>query len=55
MISKDILKNSYKEKERIETIKLTKLSTIETYKENIENIKIQTGNYSNKEDIKKEM
>ena len=54
MISKDILKNSYKEKENLESIKLSKLNTINTYKENIDNIKRQKGE-KDKEDIKKEM
>lgn len=53
-IEKEILKNAYKEKERFEDIKLSKTNTIQQYKENIENIKIQTGSLD-KEDIKTEM
>lgn len=53
-ISKDILKNCYKEKEGLDTMKLSKINTINTYKDNIENIQRQTGTMD-KEDIKKEM
>jgi DNA repair exonuclease SbcCD ATPase subunit len=53
-ICKEILKNTYKEKERIETFLLSNQSTIDTYNENIQNIKSQTISV-NKEEIKNEI
>jgi DNA repair exonuclease SbcCD ATPase subunit len=53
-IGKEIVKNSYKEKERLESILLSNTNTIDTYNENISNIKSQTTEV-NKEEIKNEI
>ena len=54
VIAKEIVKNSYKEKERLESHILINSGTIETYKQNIENIKSQLVGID-KEEIKKEI
>lgn len=53
-IEKERVRNSYKEKERLETIVLNNLSTIETYNQNIENIKSKTTGID-KEQLKNEI
>lgn len=54
VIAKEIVKNSYKEKERLESHILINSGTIETYKQNIENIKSQLVGID-KEEIKREI
>ena len=53
-LAKDRVKTLYKEKERLESIILLNTNTINTYNQNIENIKSQSVSV-NKEDIKNEM
>jgi DNA repair exonuclease SbcCD ATPase subunit len=53
-IAKEILKNTYKEKERLESLILSNTNTINTYNENIENIKLQTE-VIDKDQIKNEI
>lgn len=53
-IAKEILKNTYKEKERLESLILSNTNTINTYNKNIENIKLQTE-VIDKDQIKNEI
>jgi len=53
-LAKDKVKTLYKEKERLESIILSNTNTINTYNQNIENIKSQSVSV-NKEDIKNEI
>lgn len=54
VIAKEVVKNSYKEKERLESHILMNSSTIETYNQNIQNIKSQLVGID-KEEIKNEI
>jgi len=54
-IAKELLKNEYKRKEKLETLLLNNENTINTYKRNIQNILEQSGADINKQDIKEKM
>lgn len=54
-IAKELLKNSYKRKEKIETAILTNENTINTYRNNIQIILEKSGNDIDKKDIKEKI
>jgi DNA repair exonuclease SbcCD ATPase subunit len=51
-IAKELLKNTYKRKEKLETIVISNENSIITYNNNIKIILEKSGNYINKEEIK---